>query len=133
MHPQLRRKRSQLLELKDRWSQLPVRKVEDSAVASVEWAQVMVGYDKYELVRQQAAIRAARIWQQHELEGSIWPDFDPTPTLASNHKDQPVTILGVSYDDEGGDGALYDEGQGDSQLSLFEDLCEELEQLHSVE
>jgi hypothetical protein len=133
MHPQLRRRRSQLLELKDRWSQPPVRKVEDSDVASVAWAQVMVGYDRYELVRQQAAIRAARIWRQHQLEGTIWPDFDSTLTLHSNRKDQLRTILGVNYDDEGEGGALYDEAQGNNQLSLLEDLCEELEQLHSVE
>jgi hypothetical protein len=47
MRAPLHWKRARLWELKDHWSQPPIRKVEDTAVAS-QWAAVMVGYDEYE-------------------------------------------------------------------------------------
>ena len=61
------------MELKDRWSQPPLRKVNETVEMASLWTSVMVGYDEYERGRIEAEIRAARIWKEHEWTGGVWP------------------------------------------------------------
>jgi hypothetical protein len=135
MHAPLRHKRDRLWELKDRWSQPPLRKVQDNAVAG-QWAAVMVGYDEYEKLRQQATIQATRIWRSHELNQTIWPAIAPA-VLGKEPEEMPEVTLteSLSYTPDCGSEDDCDTfyGQpdtGDHQLAQLEDLCEDLSHIY---
>jgi hypothetical protein len=133
MRAPLRWKRARLCELKDRWSQPPIRKVEDTAVAS-QWAAVMVGYDEYENLRRQATIRATRIWRQHEWDHTIWPAFIPIWGGEDNKESTLLNLPGTlvsdcaSDDEVGTPNAAFDDD--DTQLAQLEDLCEDLSHIY---
>jgi hypothetical protein len=136
VHPQLRRRRDHLWELKDRWSQPPPRKVGTSATVAAQWAGVMVGYNEFETVRQEAQTRAKRIWGEREWERRVerrvvelmLQGERDGGTQNVERQEQPDSDNESEWE-HGGE--VLDQAEEDnSSLAQLEDLCEDLDHLH---
>jgi hypothetical protein len=108
MNFQLKRRKEELMELKDKWSQPPLRKVNETVEMAALWTSVMVGYDEYERGRLEAEIRAARIWKEHERNGSVWSSVSSEWTEPQSWKD--------SEEDTNQSGSADDREEGDDKL-----------------
>jgi hypothetical protein len=90
---QLKRRKEQLLELRDKWSQPPPKKVNESPLIEARWRSTMVSYDEYERCRYEAEVRAARIWREHVLAGGIWrPAESPWTDRNDEEENSPSDV-----------------------------------------
>jgi hypothetical protein len=95
----------------------------------------MVGYDHYEQVRQEAQIRAKRIWLQHQWDTeSVWATFEPKwvdeDRSGANENFLYAVDLSV-LEEETIEGSGNEEiEEGEEHLAQLEDLCEDLRHLN---